>query len=122
EKLNNGAKLLASGDYNIHFTGTSYREIHELSDTLNYTASELSKVEDLRRELMANISHDLRTPLALIYSYAEMMHDFPKEVTQEHTEVIMEETTRLSNLVSDIFDVSQLETGTTELNKKIYNI
>ena len=122
EKLNNGAKLLASGDYNIHFTGTGYREIHELSDTLNYTASELSKVEDLRRELMANISHDLRTPLALIFSYAEMMHDFPKEITREQTGVIMEETTRLSNLVSDIFDVSQLEIGTTELNKKIYNI
>ena len=122
EKLNNGAKLLANGYYNIHFTGTGYREIHELSDTLNYTASELSKVEDLRRELMANISHDLRTPLALIYSYAEMMHDFPEEITEEQTEVIMEETTRLSNLVSDIFDVSQLEIGTIELNKKIYNI
>lgn len=122
EKLNNSAKLLASGDYNIHFTGKGYREIHELSDTLNYTASELSKVEELRRELMANISHDLRTPLALIYSYAEMMHDFPEEVTEEQTEVIMEETTRLSNLVSDIFDVSQLEIGTMELNIKIYNI
>jgi signal transduction histidine kinase len=122
EKLNNAAKLLASGDYNIHFTGTGYREIHELSDTLNYTASELSKVEDLRRELMANISHDLRTPLALIYSHAEMMHDFPEEITGEQTEVIMDETTRLSNLVSDIFDVSQLEIGTMELNKETYNI
>lgn len=122
EKLNNGAKLLAGGDYNIKFTGRGYREIHELSDTLNYTASELSKVEDLRRELMANISHDLRTPLALIYSHAEMMHDFPEEITGNQTEVIMKETTRLSNLVSDIFDVSQLEIGTMELNKKTYNI
>lgn len=122
EKLNNSAKLLASGDYNIHFSGKGYREIHELSDTLNFTASELSKVEELRRELMANISHDLRTPLALIYSYAEMMHDFPGEITKEQTEVIMNETTRLSSLVGDIFDVSQLEIGTMELNTKIYNI
>lgn len=122
EKLNNSAKSLANGNYNIHFTGKGYREIHELSDTLNYTASELSKVEELRRELMANISHDLRTPLALIYSYAEMMHDFPKEITKEQTEVIMNETTRLSSLVSDILDVSQLETGTMELNVKTYNI
>jgi signal transduction histidine kinase len=71
---------------------------------------------------MANISHDLRTPLALIYSHAEMMHDFPEEITGEQTEVIMDETTRLSNLVSDIFDVSQLEIGTMELNKETYNI
>ena len=122
EKLNNSAKLLASGDYNIHFSGKGYREIHELSDTLNFTASELSKVEELRRELMANISHDLRTPLALIYSYAEMMHDFPSEITKEQTEVIMNESTRLSSLVGDIFDVSQLEIGTMELNIKTYNI
>lgn len=122
EELNNGAKLLAHGDYNIHFSGKGYREIHELSDTLNYTASELSKVETLRRELMANISHDLRTPLALIYSYAEMMHDFPDEITTEQVQVIMNETTRLSILVSDILDVSQLETGITELDIENYNI
>lgn len=122
EELNNGAKLLAEGDYSIHFSGKGYKEIHELSDTLNYTASELSKVEELRRELMSNIAHDLRTPLALIYSHAEMMHDFPKEITKEQTEVIMNETTRLSSLVGDIFDVSQLETGTMELNISTYNI
>lgn len=121
EKLNSSAKLLAKGNYDIHFTGRGYREIHELSDTLNYTAAELSKVENLRRELMANISHDLRTPLALIYSHAEMMSDFPEEITLEGLKLIMEETTRLSNLVNDIFDVSQLETGTITLNKKKYN-
>ena len=122
EELNSSAKLLANGDYSIYFSGKGYREIHELSNTLNYTTSELSKVEELRRELMANISHDLRTPLALIYSYAEMMHDFPNEITKEQTQVIMNETTRLSSLVSDIFDVSQLEIGTMELNIKTYNI
>jgi signal transduction histidine kinase len=122
EKLNDGAKILASGNYDIRFSGKGYREIHELSDTLNYTASELSKVEELRRELMANISHDLRTPLAFIYSYAEMMHDFPDEITSEQTQVIMDETTRLSSLMGDIFDVSQLEIGTVGLDVKTYNI
>lgn len=122
EELNNSAKFLANGDYKIHFTGKGYREIHELSDTLNVTTYELSKVEGLRRELMANISHDLRTPLSLIYSYAEMMHDFPKEITKEQTQVIMDESKRLSILVSDILDLSQLEIGTMELNIKEYNI
>lgn len=122
ENLNNSAKKLATGNYDIKFVGRGYREIHELSDTLNYTTSELSKVESLRRELMANISHDLRTPLALIYSYAEMMNDFPGEINKEQTEVIMNETKRLTSLVGDIFDVSQLEAGTLKLNKQEYNI
>ena len=122
EKLNKSAKILATGNYDIHFSGKGYREIHELSDTLNHSASELSKVERLRRDLMANISHDLRTPLALIYSYAEMMHDFPDEITLEQTQTIMDETKRLSSLVNDILDVSRLETGTMELNTATYNI
>ncbi len=122
ETLNKSAKILATGNYDIHFSGKGFREIHELSDTLNHSASELSKVERLRRELMANISHDLRTPLSLIYSHAEMMHDFPDEITLEQTQTIMDETQRLSSLVNDILDVSRLETGTMELNTASYNI
>lgn len=122
EDLNKSAKILASGSYNAHFAGRGFLEIKELSDTLNVAASELSKVEDLRHELMANISHDLRTPLALIYSYSEMMHDFPDEITPEQTQIIMDETKRLTSLVNDVLDVSRLETGTMELKNTTYNL
>jgi len=122
EKINSSAKLLASGNYDTHFSGKEFLEIRELSDTLNTAAAELSKVETLRRELMANVSHDLRTPLALIYSYAEMMHDFPDEITKEQTQTIMDETQRLTSLVNDVLDVSQLETRTMELTKSVYNL
>lgn len=122
EGLNRSAKILATGDYSIRFSGKGYREIHELSNTLNHAACELSKVEGLRRELMANISHDLRTPLALIYSHAEMMNDFPDEITSEQTQLIMEETRRLTSLVNDILDVSRLETGRMELRAAPYNL
>lgn len=122
ENINESAKKLASGNYDTVFIGDGYSEIVELSDTLNYAAAELSKVDNLRKELMANVSHDLRTPLALIYSYAEMMHDFPGEITNEQTEVIMTETRRLSKLVNDIFDVSQIETGNYTLKKDNYNL
>lgn len=122
EEINKSAKILASGSYDTHFAGQGFLEIGELSDTLNTAAIELSKVEGLRRELMANISHDLRTPLALIYSYAEMMHDFPKEITKEQTQVIMDETSRLSSLVNDVLDISKLETGTMQLHIAQYNL
>ena len=122
ERINQSAKLLAVGDYEIEFHGSGYLEIEELSDTLNAAATELSKVERLRRELMANISHDLRTPLAFIYSYAEMMHDFPNEVTSEQSQIIMDEANRLTSLVNDMLDISSLETGTAKLNKANYNL
>ena len=116
ETLNNGAKRLAGGDYDTHFDGTGYREIAELSNTLNTTAKELGKTEALRRELMSNISHDMRTPLSLIYSHAELMHDFPNEITPEQTQVIMDETKRLTSLVNDVLDISKLEAGVQQLN------
>ena len=121
-EVSESAKMLAQGNYATRFAGHGFLEITELSDTLNTAANELSKVENLRRELMANISHDLRTPLALIYSYAEMMHDFPQEITPEQTQMIMDETTRLTSLVNDVLDVSKLETGTMELTRKTYNL
>lgn len=71
---------------------------------------------------MANVSHDLRTPLSLIYSYAEMMQDFPEEVTAEHSQVIMDEAKRLTSLVNDIMDISSFEMGVEKLNIKEYNL
>ncbi len=120
-EINKSAKKLALGDYNTQFDGRGFLEIKELSDTLNTAAVELSKVEGFRRELLANISHDLRTPLALIYSYAEVMHDFPSEITAEQTQIIMDETKRLTSLVNDVLDLSKLESGSMELKKSRYN-
>ena len=122
EQINQSAKTLAMGNYETEFHGKGFLEIKELSDTLNTAATELSKVEGHRRELMANISHDLRTPLALIYSYAEMMYDFPHEITQEQSQIIMDETKRLTSLVNDILDISNIETGMEKLNRTNYNL
>lgn len=121
-QINRSAKALARGNYEVEFHGSGYSEIKELSDTLNTAATELSKTDRFRRELIANISHDLRTPLSLIYSYAEMMHDFPDEVTPEQSQIIMDEAKRLTSLVNDMLDISQLEAGVTRLNKTSYNL
>ena len=122
EKISQGALSLAKGDYDTRFEGKGFQEIVSLSDTLNTAAVELGRVEALRRELLANVSHDMRTPLALIYSYAEMMHDFPGETTQEQTQVIMDETQRLSMLVSDVLDMSKLESEMETLNCSDFNL
>ena len=120
--INSAAKELADGNYGVHFDGKGYREIGELSDTLNYAASELSKVDVLQQELIANVSHDLRTPLTLISGYAEMMRDLPSENTPKNMQVIMDETARLSELVTDLLDISGLRAGTRELEKEVFDL
>lgn len=110
--LNEKAKKLAVGDYTTDYHTDGYREISELGNTLNYAAHELSTVEALRRDLLANISHDLRTPLTLITGYSEAMRDLPGENTPENIQKVIDEASRLSLLVNDIMDLSKLQSGT----------
>jgi len=121
-QMNQTAKLLAKGNYDVHFAGHDFLEISELSDTLNYAAVELSKVESLRRELIANISHDLRTPLTMITGYAEVMRDLPGENTPENVQIIIDEAKRLTVLVNDILDLSKLQSGVQSLTPSVFNL
>ncbi len=120
--MSESAKLLGQGDYSIRFQSQGAREVSELAQTLNYAAGELSKVDKLRRELLANVSHDLRTPLTMIKGYAEVMRDLPGENTPENVQVIVEETERLTNLVNDLLDLSKLEAGAVGLVKSRFNL
>lgn len=121
-KINNSAKLLAKGNYDVSFEGGGYREINELNDTLNYAVSELSKTDVLQKELISNISHDLRTPLTLISGYAELMRDIPKENNGENLQIIIDETARLSSLVNDLLDISRIQSGTVKINPERFNL
>ncbi|MEI7885023.1 MAG: HAMP domain-containing sensor histidine kinase [Clostridia bacterium] len=122
EKINESAKILATGNYQTVFHGNGYKEINELSDTLNFTAKELAKVEGLRQELIANISHDLRTPLTLISGYAEAMRDLPEENNMENAQIILDATKRLTTLVNDVLDISKLQAGEQNINYATYNL
>ncbi|MBR5453265.1 MAG: HAMP domain-containing histidine kinase, partial [Clostridia bacterium] len=115
-KLNRSAKALAHGYYEADFSlNLGCREVGELSVTLAYAARELSKADKMQKELIANISHDLRTPLTLIKGYGEVMRDIPGEMTPDNMQVIIDETERLSSLVSDLVDMSKFQSGDTQL-------
>ena len=125
EKTTKSARELAKGNYDVKFEHGSYREINELADTLNYTAGELSKTEELRRDLIANVSHDLKTPLTIIKSYAEMIRDISgnnEEKRNKHTGVIIDEANRLSLLVNDMLDLSQIQSGTTQMKLEEFDM
>jgi len=115
-KTNDNAKELARANYGVQFAQDGYKEIAQLNETLSYAAQELSKTERLQRELISNISHDLRTPLTLITGYAEVMRDIPGENTPENVQVIIDEGRRLSDLVTDILDISKLQASVSELD------
>ncbi len=119
------AKLLSEGDLNVKFENREYKEISELSDTLNYAIAEIQKAESLRKEVMANVSHELRTPLTMIKSYAELINDIngndPKK-RAENIKVILEEADRLEYLVNDILDLSKMQAGTISYNFERFNI
>ncbi len=96
--------------------------MEELNNTLNYTKTELAATEKLQRELIANISHDLRTPLTMITGYGEVMRDLPGENTPENIQIIIDEATRLSTLVNDLLDLSKLQSGALQAQKQVFNL
>lgn len=105
------AHRLAQGDYGVAFVGSGFRESRELAETLNYASTELSKTDALQKELIANVSHDLRTPLTMIKGYSEIMRDLPGENTPENVQVVIDEAERMSELVSDLLDLSKIRAG-----------
>ncbi len=107
------AGQLSAGEFDVEIPeNDSYREVQELADALRVAASEIGATDRLQRELIANISHDLRTPLTMIRGYSEMMRDIPGENSPENIQAVIDETTRLSELVSDLMDLSRLQAGT----------
>ncbi len=121
-EISASALELAKGNYGVTFKSGSYREAEELSETLTYAASELSRVEKLRSELIANTTHDLRTPLTMITGYAELMRDFEQENTPENAAIIADEAKRMTSLVNDMLEISKFENGVVSSNVETFNI
>lgn len=124
-RINKHAKDLPKGKFDATIDDKDFNEIRQLAATLQDASKEIAKSDDLRRELMANISHDLRTPLTMIKAYAEMIRDLSgdnPEKRAKHLKVIIDETDRLSSLVNDILDLSKLQAGVTEINRSVFDL
>ena len=121
-ETNEAALELSRSRYTRPPHSGGYREIAELNDTLVRAAEDLSRVEDLQRELIANISHDLRTPLTMIEGYVEAMRDIPDENTPENLQIIIDETKRLASMVNEVLDFSRMRTGNLELKKEAFDL
>ncbi len=119
------AKKIGEGKYDNDFPKNGVFEIEELSQTLENVQQELSKSDELKRDLIANVSHDLKTPLTMIKAYAEMIKDISykdKDKMDEHLDIIMEESDRLTNLVNDVLELSKAQSNVNMYNYVEYDL
>lgn len=122
-KITETAKEIAKGDFNASVHLDSKDEIGMLGKTINALAEQLGQIEKFRKEFIANISHELKTPLSLIRAYAELIIDMPDYDPNERNnnlKIIVEETDKLNKMVNDILYLSEMESGYLKL--KLTNI
>ena len=124
-KITESAEELKKGHYGVQFEGSGYEEAVRLADTLTQTSEELARTDELKKDLLANVSHDLRTPLTMIRSYAEMVRDLSgdnPEKRTEHLNVIIDESDRLNVIVSDLLTLSKMQAGMIPLETTSFNL
>jgi len=123
-KISRSAKKLTTGEFFMNTKGSDYAEIKTLTENLNKASREIAKTENLRKDLFANVSHDLKTPLTMIKAYAEMIRDLSgdnPEKRGKHVQVIIDEAERLNSLVVDMLDLTKLQSGVAKKNVTFFN-
>ena len=122
--MSKAAKSFANGQFDARVTVVGTDEIAELATAFNNMAASLQTSEDLRRTFLANISHDLRTPMTTISGFIDGILDgaIPPEKHEYYLGVIATEVRRLSRLVSQLLDISRLEAGERKFNMQSYDI
>lgn len=117
--LSAAARQMAEGNYDVRVPTESGDEIGRLAQDFNHMAGEVARASQLQRDLLANVSHDLRTPLTLIKGYAETVRDLTGDDPAKRTDqlnVIVDETDRLSGLVNSVMELSKVSSGTDRPN------
>jgi len=120
------AKELARGNYSLNFKESYFcREMNELSEALEYARDEISKTDRMQKELIANVSHDFKTPLTMIKAYASMILEISgddKRKREANAKVIIDESDRLAALVADVLDLSKIQAGYGADEKTVFNL
>ncbi len=105
------AGKLAKGQFDVRVKGGQIEEIEELADAFNLMAGSMEAAEMSRREFVANISHELKTPMTTISGFADGLLDgtIPPEESKRYLAIISDETRRLSRLVRRMLDLSRMQ-------------
>ncbi len=124
-QIKSAVDKLTENDFSIGPDLERQDELGQLSQSVGKLRLALQRLDVLRREVIANVSHELRSPLALITGYAEMVRDITwkdDEMRNENLNLIISESNRMSEMVNDILDYSQFSAGYSKLKKDWYDL
>ena len=119
KRLSQATREIAKGNLLVQVPVQGKDELSVLAQDFNIMSKEISKATALQRELVANVSHDIRTPLTMIKGYAETIKDLTgdnPEKRNQQLDIIIDESNRLNVLVNDILDLSKLQAGQQKMN------
>ncbi len=117
-QMESATQAIASGDFSRRLSVTSEDEMGRLATSINHMAADLARLEATRREFIAKISHDLRTPLTAIKGFVVNLQDTAPPEMQDSLAVMDEQTDRLIRLVNDLLTLSRLQRGTLNLQRQ----
>jgi signal transduction histidine kinase len=122
--MNKAAKIIAGGNFDKRIHVENKDEVGELAESFNFMAESLDKYEKTRQEFIANISHDIRSPLTSIRGFIEAIYDgtIPPEEHNHYLKIVIEETQRLSKLANDLVDLSRMQAGAMTLDRCDFDI
>lgn len=123
-KLSWATKEVARGNFDIQLECRSDDEVGQLTENFNTMTRELKSIEYLRKDFITNVSHEFKTPIASIQGFAKLLQSgrLSAEEKREYTDIIVEETARLSNLSSNILKISKLENQAIIKNKVMFSL
>ncbi|MFE0023565.1 ATP-binding protein [Amycolatopsis sp. NPDC059021] len=110
------ARAMAKGDYTRRIRATARDEVGELAHAFNQMAADLDAADQQRRELIANVSHELRTPITALNGVLENLVDGVAEPDPATLKTALQQTERLSRLVTELLDLSKIDAGTFKLD------
>lgn len=128
KKITEAANKLMKGDFSVRIpTVRSVSDAYvfnQIIECFNKIAEELSGIETLRTDFIANVSHELKTPLSVIQNYATLLQDttIPDEKRKEYAETVAESARKLSSLISNILKLNKLENQQIFPEKQKYNL
>jgi len=116
--VSNAARELAKGNFDVRVDISSKDEIGELAATFNHVAEDLGKYENTRRSFVANVSHELRSPLTSMQGLVQGVIDgaIKDDQKEYYLNVVLSETKRLNLLINDLLDLARMESGTFPMN------
>ena len=124
KEMNKAVLEIASGKFDKRINITSEDEISQLASSFNYMADSLTHLEEMRAGFVSDISHELRTPMTSISGFVQGILDgtIPKEREKEYLEIVLEESTRLSKLTGEMFEMSKMNSSEYKLSVKEFDV